>query len=152
MRWRGSPVLFKFVALKPEQAMCIQHVTEEKDVFMAAHGLQLIIVLRDSTSFIFNYQLNTDNSAVLVVSPLLLLLMEQVDGVQAETASFHYHLDVPLHLRCIKPRPCNLTSTSIISFCSHVFSAIKFAHARTVRTRLSFFLTAPPPIFPVKPR
>ena len=79
-----------FVALKPEQATCIQHVTEEKDVFMAAHGLRLIVVLRGSTSFIFDYQLNRDNSAVLVVSPLLLLMMEQVDGVQAEMASFHY--------------------------------------------------------------
>ena len=78
-----------FVALNPEQAMCIQHVTEEKDVFMAAHGLRLIVVLRGSTSFIFDYQLNRDNSAVLVVSPLLSLMMEQVDGVQAETASFH---------------------------------------------------------------
>ena len=44
------------------------------------------------------------------------------------------------------------TSTSVISFCSHVFFAIKFAHARTVRTRLYFFLAAPPPVFPVKPR
>ena len=96
---------------------------------MAAQGLRLIVVLRGSTSFIFDYQLNRDNSAVLVVSPLLSLMMEQVDGVQAETASFHYRLDVPLHLRCVKPRPCNLTSTSVISFCFHVFSAIKFAHA-----------------------
>ena len=48
---------------------------------------------------------------------------------------------------CIKPHPCNLTSTSVISFCSHVFSAIKCVHARTVHTRLSFFLAAPPPYF-----
>ena len=122
MRWRGSPVLFKFVALKPEQAMCIQHVTEEKDIFMAAHGLQLIVVLRDSTSFIFDYQLNTDNSAVLVVSPLLLLLMEHVDGVQAETASFHYRLDVPLHLRCVKRRPASFPSvlTCFLQLNSHM--------------------------------
>ena len=44
--------------------------------------------------FVFDYQLNRDNSAVLVVSPLLLLMMDQVDGVQAETAGFRYRLDV----------------------------------------------------------
>ena len=44
-------------------------------------------------SFVFNYQLNRDNSAVLVVSPLLSLMIDQVDGVQAETAGFHYRLE-----------------------------------------------------------
>ena len=72
---------------------------------MAAHGLRLIIVLRGSTSLIFDYQLNRENNAVLVVSPLLSLMMDQVDGVQAETTSFHYRLDVPQHSRCVKPRP-----------------------------------------------
>ena len=33
-----------------------------------------------------------------------------------------------------------------------MFSASKFVHVRTVRTRLSFFLAAPTPIFPMKPR
>ena len=39
--------------------------------------------------FVFEYQLNRDNSAVLVVSLLLSLMMDQVNGVQAETADFH---------------------------------------------------------------
>ena len=111
--------------------------------FMAAHGFCCTTRVYHSyltTSF------NKDNSAVLGVSPLCSLMMDQVDGVQAETGS-----RLPLSpgkmpcshctinwWRCIKPRPCNLTSTSIISFRSHVFSAIKFAHAQTVCTRFSF--------------
>ena len=43
--------------------------------------------------FVFDYQLNRDNSAVLVVSPLLSVMMDQVDSVQAETAGFCYHLE-----------------------------------------------------------
>ena len=44
--------------------------------------------------FVFDYQLKTgDNNAVLVVSPLLSLMMDQVDGVQAETAGFRYRLE-----------------------------------------------------------
>ena len=43
--------------------------------------------------FIFDCQVNKDNIAVLVVSPLLLLMMDQVDGVQAETAGFRYRLE-----------------------------------------------------------
>ena len=37
--------------------------------------------------------LTGDNSAVLVVSPLLLLMMDQMEGVQAETAGFRYSLE-----------------------------------------------------------
>ena len=40
--------------------------------------------------FVFDYQLKRDNSAVLVVSPLLSLMMDQVDG---ETAGFRYCLE-----------------------------------------------------------
>ena len=43
--------------------------------------------------FVFDYQLNRDNSAVLVVSPLLSLMIDQVDAVQAETAGFLYRLE-----------------------------------------------------------
>ena len=37
---------------------------------------------------------------------------------------------------------------NVVSFCAHVFSTIKFAHARTVRSRLS---RRPAPVFLVKP-
>ena len=56
------------VVLKPEQVTCIQHVSEEKDVFYGCPRVSLWYVV---LLFIFDYQLNRDNSAVLVVSPLL---------------------------------------------------------------------------------
>ena len=137
--------------------MCIQLVSEGNDVFLwlpmgYSHKSSCCEVL----PFVFDYQFKRDNSAVLVVSPLLSLMMDQVDGVQAEMAGFRYRLE-RCHActnwwRCVKPRPCNLMSTSVISFCSHVFSAIKFVHARTVCTRLSFFLATPPPVFRVTRR
>ena len=60
------------------------------------NGCPWVTVNRCATKvlpFVFDYQLNRDNSAVLVVSPLLSLMMDQVDGVQAETAGFRYRLE-----------------------------------------------------------
>ena len=70
------------VALKPEQATCIQHVSE----FLWLPTGYSKLLFYEVLPFVFDYQLNRDSSAVLVVSPLLSLMMDQVDGVQAETA------------------------------------------------------------------
>ena len=60
---------------------------------MFFYGCPRVTVNRCATKFVFYYQLNRDNSSVLVVSPLLSLMMYQVDGVQAGTAGFHYRLE-----------------------------------------------------------
>ena len=70
------------VALKPEQATCIQHISEGKDVFLwlpKGYGKSLCY---EVLPFIFDYQLNRDNSAVLVVSPLISLMMDQVHSLR----------------------------------------------------------------------
>ena len=139
--------------------MCIQHVLEEKDFF---NGCPRVSLCYEVLPFIFDYQLNRDNSAVLAVSQQLSLMVNEVDGIQAETGGLERchartakmpcsHCTINRQ-RCIKPHPCNLTSTNIISFCSHVFSVVKFTHAWMVCTRLTSFLAAPPSVFPVKPR
>ena len=61
---------------------------EKNDVFLWFPQVSLCY---EVLPFIFDYQLNRDNSAVLVVSPLLLLMMDEVDGVEAETGGLERH-------------------------------------------------------------
>ena len=112
------------------------------------YGCPRVSLCYEVLLFIFDYQLNRDNSVVLVVSPLLFAddkrsgWCSSRDRRPGKTPCSHCTIN---WRRCVKPHPCNLMSTSVISFYSHMFSAIKFTHARTVRTRLSFFLAVPPP-------
>ena len=106
------------VALKPEQATCIQHVLEGKDFLWLPTGYGKSLCY-EVLLFIFDYQLNRDNSAVLVVSPLLSLMMDHVDGVQAETAGFHYCLE-----RCHAHTA--LLTDDVASNLTHKFNAFYF--------------------------
>ena len=81
------------VALRPEQAMCIQYVSEENDVFMAVHGFCCATRFYHSNS---TTSFNRDNSVVLVVSPLLSLMINKVDGVQAETGGLRRRARIAL--------------------------------------------------------
>ena len=98
-----------------------------------AYGLPWVTVNRCATRFYHSYSttsLTGDNSAVLVVSSLLSLMMYQVDGVQAETAGFRIY---------------DLTTTA--SFLSVLTCFLQLNSRMCER-----FLFAPPPVFPVEPR
>ena len=70
------------VVLKAEQATCVKHIYEGKDVFLwlpTGFGKSLCY---EVLPFLFDQKLDKDNSTVIVVSPLISLMVDQVQSLR----------------------------------------------------------------------
>ncbi len=70
------------IALKPEQRECIEHIYVGKDVFVwlpTGFGKSLCY---EVLPFVFDYKLGRQDSLVIVVSPLISLMADQVMGLR----------------------------------------------------------------------
>ena len=77
----GCPSL----VLKPEQVECINNISEGKDVFLwlpTGFGKSLCYEL---LPFVFDYRYGKRNSAVIVISPLISLMVDQVSSLRSRS-------------------------------------------------------------------
>ena len=77
----GCPSL----VLKPEQVECINNISEGKDIFLwlpTGFGKSLCYEL---LPFVFDYQYGKHNSAVIVISPLISLMVDQVSSLHSRS-------------------------------------------------------------------
>ena len=73
------------VALKCEQLLCIKHIYERNDVFLwlpTGFGKSLCY---EVLPFVFDDKLGRSNSVVIVVSPLISLMLDQVRSLRSRS-------------------------------------------------------------------
>ena len=72
-------------SLKPEQKECIQCIFDGKDVFVWLPTGFGKSICYEVLPFMFNKKLGTDNSLVIVVSPLVSLMVDQVRSLRSRS-------------------------------------------------------------------
>ena len=73
------------ISLKPEQKECIQCIFDGKDVFVWLPTGFGKSICYEVLPFMFNKKLGTDNSLVIVVSPLVSLMVDQVRSLRSRS-------------------------------------------------------------------
>ena len=77
---------YSSMSLKPEQKECIKCIFDVKDVFVWLPTGFGKSICYEVLQFMFDKNLGTDNSLVIVVSPLVSLMVDQVRSLRSRSA------------------------------------------------------------------